>query len=603
MTILRARQICCSSVLAAALGAAAPAAATDAMPVADVVAGTRGVCVTEMDGGERVEFPVTVLGTVGAAGPERELVLVRLDDERFRHTGIIAGMSGSPVYVDGRLLGAVAYGWPFSKDPIAGVQPFERMLGLKPEAASGVFDPVPMGVGGSANGSRPSIAALAGAARDGGLGELVIDWLLPTSSSARERLPLVVGAAGLGRPAGWIGVGFERLGWLDTPGGAGPARGDVATGPLRPGGMVAAVLVDGDASLAIGGTVTEVRGDDVWAFGHTVLGAGRLELPMARASVVAVLPSQMQSFKFFAVDELIGAFEADRYHGYWGRLGATVDLLPVTVDVDGRQHSFRTVRHEVLTPLLLAYLTQTSYTTHGRTFGGQTVAVEIGLAYPGRPPVSVRQWFASGDAAAQAAAYAAAVVGYLETSVFDGPEPTAVAVRVTSREALAELEIVDAVPDRWTVAPGDTLGVRVRLRAHGGAEHIARLELEIPARVPDGRLDLVVADGASWSAYDLRMRPPRPASFADELALLGRLEPSSRLVAALERPEPGIVMGGNPVSAPAGIVLQLKAGLGPNLAATAWGLVARTSADEDQPVTGAVRVPLTVDATAGGNGR
>lgn len=593
MTALRTAAIRCSLTLAVILGAALPGLATEAIPVAEVAAGMRGVCVTEMDGGERVEFPVTVLGTVGAAAPERDFVLVRLDDERFRHTGVIAGMSGSPVYLDGRLLGAVAYGWTFSKDPIAGVQPFERMAGLKAEDDGGSRGASPA----ATSGPPPALAELAAGVSAGGLGRRVVDWLLPAVPEGLQRLPLVVSAAGLGEPTDWLADGFRRLGWLGVPGStAGDAAVAAGASSLEPGGMVAAVLVEGDASLAIGGTVTEVRGDDVWAFGHTVLGAGRVTLPMARAQVVAVLPSAMQSFKFFTVAEVLGAFEADRYHGSWGRLGATVDLLPVTVAVDGRDYHFRTVRHEVLTPLLAAYLAQTTYATHGRTFGGQTVALDVGLDYPGRPRVAVRQLFSGGDAAAQAAAYAAAVVAYVETSAFDGPEPSGLSIGLTSREALAGAEIVEAVPDRWTVAPGESFGVRVRLRARGGAERVVRLELEVPSRLADGRLDLVVADGASWSAYDLRQRPPRPDSFADELAVLGRLEPSGRVVAALERPQPGVVMGDSPLPAPAGVVLQLKAGLGPNLGATAWGVVGRAAVDLEQPVSGAVRLTLTVDA-------
>ncbi len=109
---------------------ASMAHAVDVIDPAEVTPGSSGICVTEMDGGERVEIPLTVIGTVGPWTPEGEIVLVRLEDERFRHTGIIAGMSGSPVYIDGRLLGALAFGWSFSKEPIGGVTPFSRMESL-----------------------------------------------------------------------------------------------------------------------------------------------------------------------------------------------------------------------------------------------------------------------------------------------------------------------------------------------------------------------------------------------------------------------------------------------------------------------------------------
>jgi hypothetical protein len=585
---------------AAALAACttATAAAAETLGVSEVRAGQRGVCVTEMDGGEMVEFPVTVLGTTGAAAPEGELVLVRLEDERFRHAGIIAGMSGSPVYVDGRLLGAVAFGWAFSKDPIAGVTPFERMVELRDAAAAGPASPSATAAG-MPTGVRPAVAELASAVHAAEVGAKVLGWLAPEPAGELRGLPLVVGAPGLGELRGWLSESFRRLGLVGAPAGGGGATTIASEEPLRPGGMVAGVLVDGDAAVSVGGTVTEVRGDDVWAFGHMVFGAGEIELPLARAEVVTVLPSQLQSFKFFRTGDIVGAFRADRQHGSWGRLGAEAAMLPVRVSVDERDYRFRSVRHDVLTPLLVAYLTQAGYAARGRTFGGQTVGLEIAVGLEDGRTAELEQWFVGGDAAAEASAYAAAVLAYLTTSGFERPAPSAVEVRLATRETLDALEVVDAVPDRWTVAPGEQLEVRVRLRPRRGPERLERLRIEVPERVPEGRLDLVVADGASWSAYDLRMRPPRPASFGDELRLLERLEPASRLVAALERPEPGVAMGSGALPVPAGVALQLKAGLGPNLAATAWGVVGRVRWEADGPVSGAVRIALEVDAAAG----
>lgn len=581
---------------AAALAAAAlatPVGAAETMNLAEVRPGQRGVCVTEMDGGERVEFPVTVLGTTGAAAPESELVLVRLEDDRFRHTGIIAGMSGSPVYVGGRLLGAVAYGWAFSKEPIAGVTPFERMVGLRPEERGRLAAES----SGRAPGTRPAAADLAAAVHGGGIGQMVLDWLVPAAPGPAERLPLVVGAPGLGELRGWLADGFRRLGWMAAPSGGGGAP-TAADRPLRPGAMVAGVLVDGDAAVSVGGTVTEVRGDDVWAFGHMVFGAGSIVMPLARASVVAVLPSQAQSFKFFRTGDTLGAFGADRQHGAWGRLGADAPMVAVSLEVDGRRYRFRAVRHEVLTPLLVAYLAHTGYSARGRTFGGQTVRLAVDLELEDGRSAALEQVFAGGDAAAQASAYASAVAAFVSSSTFERPQISAVGVRIDSREELEGIELLDAVPARWTVVPGEELEVRARLRPRGGAERLERITVRIPARVPDGRLDLVVADGASWSAYDLRMRPPRPASFGDELRLLDRLEPASRLVAAFERPEPGVAMGAGALPVPAGVALQLKAGLGPNLAATAWGVVGRADRELEAPVVGAVRIRLQVDAAA-----
>jgi hypothetical protein len=558
--------------------------AADVIDLDEVTAGMTGICVTEMDGGEVVEIPLTVLGVLGPAAPEREIVLVRLDSERFETTGIIAGMSGSPVYLEGRLLGALAFGWSFSKQPIGGVTPFRRMLELAGEQS--------VSVGGAPD--RPSLTELVSASREGSLGDLLMDWLAPPPAGELQRLPLAVSLGGWWNPTGsdWLAESWRRLGWVGVPGGA--ASGEAPPVPLRGGSMVAAVMVEGDATVAAGGTVTEVRGDQLWAFGHPYLGAGGIEVPLARSRVLAVLPNQAVSFKFFEVGEAIGALRADRSHGVWGRIGASAPMVPVEVVVDGHRYSFRSLRHPLMFPLMTAYLVQASLSARGRTLGNQTVELSLETHYVGHPPVVYQEAFASDQASVEAAAMSAAVVAYLENSPFEVPDVERVAIRVDSIERLEQSVLVDAVPERLVVNPGQTLGVRVRLRPHRGPLLSRRLEIRIPTEVPEGRLDLVVADGASWSAYDFQMRPLRPASFDDELRLVSRLVPSRRVVMALERREPGVALSGGSLAVPPSLVVQMRSGLGPNLQTTDYGVVGRIEEDMPSAVVGAQRIPLTV---------
>jgi len=550
--------------------------------------GARGECLTEMEDGEIVSIPLTVIGTLGPSTPEGEIVLVRLEDPRFETTGIIAGMSGSPVYLDGRLLGALAFGWRFSREPVGGVTPFSRMRSLAvPSAGADVS------TGSAAAASRPELVELVRAWRDGRLGSELVDWLAPAGGGAPERLPLAVSLTGLHPPggAGWVAQSWERLGWVAAPGGV---EEKLEPRPVIPGAMVAGVLISGDASLAVGGTVTEVRGDQVWAFGHPFLGGGGLRLPMARASVVGVLPSLMSSFKFFSVGPSVGALTVDRTHGVWGRLGETVSLLPVEVEASGRTYSYRAVRDPALLPLLVGYLVQASHAVRGRVFGDQTVRALVEVEYHGGRVATLEESFVGGDASSLAAGLAAALVGYLEATPFQAPELEAVRVRLEARERLEMAEIVDVVPSRSVVRPGEEIDVRIRLRTHrqGLATRMARVR--VPAHLPAGRLDLVVADGASWSVYDLAQRPTRPASFADELRLVGRLRPSTTVVVALERKGPGLALPGGTVEAPPSVVISLSAGLGPNLSRVAYHLVGTEYVALPYPVLGAVRVRLKV---------
>jgi len=574
-------------LLLAILGMAAGginAWAIESLNPAEATPGRTGVCITEMDGGERVEIPLTVLGTVGSGRPDGEIVLVRLDHPRMRETGIIAGMSGSPVYIDGKLLGALAYGWAFASEPIGGVTPFVRMLEVEVSPSAGAAAP------------RPQLSEILAAARGGNLGQLVVDWLVPESSEGAQALPLAVAGWQTPSHGTWLAESSRRLGWIAAAGG-GQSDTRVA-GEIGPGSMVAAVMVDGDVTLAAGGTVTEIRDDRLWAFGHPFLGAGSMTMPLARAGVVAVLPNLMNSFKFFTIGEPIGAIVADRRDGILGRLGAEAPMVPISVVVNDHTYSYRSVRHPLLLPLLTGYLSQASQGVVGRSFGDQTVAVQVSVKYPANQTATVSATIASPQAAAEASAFATAVVAYLEGSAFQGPEIESVVISLETVERLETATILDIVPERRVVHPGDELAVNFRLRPHRGSEEIHTVKVRVPVGMPEGRVDLVGADGAAWTAYDLQMRPLRPASFADEVRLINSLDGATSLVVVLERRDVGVAVAGGTVSAPPSVVIQMQSALGPNLDTVAYSVVAKTEAKMPFPVSGAQRIPLTVRAGA-----
>jgi hypothetical protein len=571
------------SMTAVLLGGTVDAAET--MAIADVVPGAKGVCLTELDGGEMAEIPLTVLGALSPSAPERELILVRLDDPRFSKIGIVAGMSGSPVYVDGRLVGALAFGWSFSAEPVAGVTPFERMLELGGETARVA----------EAAAARPRLEELVEARRRGTLGERLLEWLVPAQTGSLQRLPLAVSFGGRQPPEGdgWMAESWRRLGWVGAPAAVATTSKPIDE-PMRPGSMVAAVLVEGDAVVAAGGTVTEIRGDAVWAFGHPYLGTGGVRLPMARARTVAVLPSIASSFKFFEVGEIVGAIESDRTHGVWGRMGGAVPMVPIEVDVDDRSYSFRAVRHDILLPLMASFVADSSVAARGRVFGNTSVSMGIEIDYEGDRMAVYTDSFASGSASAEAAGMAGAVLAYLESSPFEVPEVEAVRIRLETSEGLDTATIVDAIPERSVVHPGMELPVRLRLRPHRGADYERLVTVRVPDEVPEGRIDLVVADGGAWNAYDLQMRPFLPASFDDEIRYISRLISSRRIVLALERRQSGVAFSGGALAVPPSLVVQLRSALGPYLKTTDYGVWSLIEEEMPTSVVGAQRIQLTV---------
>ncbi|MGB5173112.1 MAG: SpoIVB peptidase S55 domain-containing protein, partial [Thermoanaerobaculia bacterium] len=314
-------------------------------PLDSVQPGLTGYGLSVFEGAIPERFEVEVLGVWRNTQPSTSFILARLKGRGLEASGVIAGMSGSPVYVDGRLLGAVSFSWLFANEAVAGITPIEQMRHLSAGESS---------TSSSQNGSRPREP------RDLISGSLTWQEILEPLGSL-EGTGLDSAISGVQ----WSTVGFGSAtratlkGALDSLSAAGQASD---TGDLRlvAGSSVSGVLVDGDLRLAATGTVTERRGDEILAFGHPFLGVGPLRVPMATSEVVTVVSSQMNSFKISNLGAVVGAFEMDRAAGMRGRVGAEAPMIPVSVRIAGlvdRQFALRVADLPLLTPTLVAIST------------------------------------------------------------------------------------------------------------------------------------------------------------------------------------------------------------------------------------------------------
>jgi len=332
-------------------GAARGETPTPAMALDDVQAGQRGYGLSVFTGSEPVRFEAEIIGVLRNISPDTSFILARLTGQNLESTGVIAGMSGSPVYVDGKVVGAVAASWPFSKEAIALVTPIESMRKLS---------------GASAGANPPAAPPSTSAASTGdGLGALrqLIGGELPESLLA-DRLAAMAARTPGGGASGleWSAAGFgerslgalrQGLGSVSPTGQTGGA-GVAQNVDLVPGGAVAGVLVDGDLRLAVTGTVTDRTGDEILAFGHPFLDAGPVLLPMAPARVLMVMASQYNSFKLASFGEPVGAFDDDRSVGVHGRLGLVAPTVPLAVAVGDRRYQMRLAAVPQLLPTLVA---------------------------------------------------------------------------------------------------------------------------------------------------------------------------------------------------------------------------------------------------------
>src|SRR5215831_2499543 len=366
---------------------------TEILPVDQIVPGMKGYGVTDLGDGQGVQrFDVEIIGLLKRYTPRQDLVLGRVSGAGLENAGIIAGMSGSPIYVEGKLVGALAYGWPFSKDPICGITPIQSMLDIRHVPAG---PPVPIGGStGSATSTSALLSALAAGRFSDRLESLLAPLRLPAAGEATP-LPLPVSFGGTSAPGELFSRVAQAAGWMAVPSGASGAGAGASaepsssSGTMRPGSAIAAQLLSGDMDLSATGTVTWVEGNSVLAFGHPFLSMGPVSMPMARAEVLTVLPSVYRSFKFAATGPVLGSISQDRSTGILGSFGARAPMVPITVRISSdlipsQVYHFKAVHNSMLTPILSAIAIDNVLTTLEKRSGERTLVWKSAIRTPGR---------------------------------------------------------------------------------------------------------------------------------------------------------------------------------------------------------------------------
>ncbi|HVR10222.1 MAG TPA: hypothetical protein VMW75_19400, partial [Thermoanaerobaculia bacterium] len=497
----------------------------------EIKVGQRGYGLSVFAGGEPERFDVEVIGVMRNISPDMSYILARLSGRGLESSGVAAGMSGSPVFLDGRLAGAVSFGWPFSKEAICGVTPIALMRDL-----ATLGGPLPM--------TPPPPVELAGRLA----GRVPADLLARQLERLRPRLA----GAPEGAQAGieWATSGFGELsrGLLRQSLGAVASTGHAAAAPgahppdLAPGSSVAAVLVSGDFQLAATGTVTDHLGDRILAFGHPFLGLGPIRVPMAAADVVTVLSSQYSSFKITNLGQTVGAFEQDRKAGIEGRLGAAAPMIPMVLRIGGtasarspgaaaasgpagasRQYRVQLADVPDLLPLLagstlLAGLESASYAS-----GPQDIEMTARFHLDPYGDLVIHQSFDGDNAGTAMAGHLLALAAYLVQSPLERVRIDSLEVDVEQSPQPRGASLLAAHADRTMVHPGDRLGVSVELLAYRGDHFRHFFQVELPRDLPVGRYSLLIGDGASADAARLALAPVEPGTFSQALALLRSL--------------------------------------------------------------------------------
>jgi hypothetical protein len=466
----------------------------------------RGTGKTVLKGTKIETFDAEVLGVLKNTSPGRDLVLCRLSGLNLEKTGVIAGMSGSPVYLEGKLLGAVAYAWPFGKEPIAGVTPFSQMHGYVEAYERRDL----------AEQKRPARVGLRTPLH---VGDRIFDTVTvsqgyddaqPAAADGLWMMPLRTPLAATGFTPHSLGLLRDRLratGMVPMTGGgvsakvAGRER-DVA---VEPGAALTVALVTGDFDLSGIGTVTHVEGKRVYGWGHPFFGAGTCEFPLMTGYVHAIYPRQSVSFKMGSPLRTVGVINADVSTCIAGWLDRTPDLLPVrmTVSRDPGQRSktfnVQIVRQRAMLSTLVYTVLTNSVDMEGELPEELTAHLKVTIDVEDRPPVIIEDTFSgssfSGGRAPQA--LFSQIGGLINLLTYNTYPPVRIngidcTTQIRAGRRTADIEAIEL--DSETYAPGETLKATVFIRPYKGLPQRLPVCLVLPADLPEGDYAAVVCD-------------------------------------------------------------------------------------------------------------
>lgn len=511
------RQIVRCLVSAALLGLCAVTGAGAVEP------GDVGYGLTVMKGTQIDTFAVEIIGRqAGGALPGRDRILVRLSGLDLERTGIVRGMSGSPVYIGGKLVGAVAYGWSFANEPVGMLTPIEDMLEVMARDLTGPDERTPSGQGWRL--SAPLWVSGAGAATLDLLSELLSDFQTVASPS-------------------------------------GTTAAAATTGPLQPGSAVGLRLIGGDMTIAAIGTVTHVEDNRIVAFGHDFVGSGGIDLPMTQAHIHGVLANESASFKLGAATQVVGAARQDRFAGVAGVIGASAKTLPLAIQVHSgsvsRSFHFEVARHRFYTTSLAQIALMGALESSTKALGEASVRLRLQIDLKDGRSVDWRRVYTGLNAPMSAALETGRPVQTLLQSGFSDIDIAGLEARVWVDEKVHVAHIESARLDRAVMTAGTVATVAVRLRPHDGASRQLLLPLQIPAGIA-GPVQLHISNGrdAALRSQERWDREP-PGSSEALLRLLSMPALDDELVVELTTDAEDIAVGGRELPTPPPSVQRL----------------------------------------------
>jgi hypothetical protein len=471
-------------------------AAPDIFPLKDVRAGQHGVGRTVFAGNRIEEFQVEILGVLENVGPRQSIILARLSGGPLAETGVLQGMSGSPIYIEGKLAGAVALAFTESKVAIAGIRPIEEMLSVEPKTPAGLAS------------ARPRASFVSGGMR---LEEIATPLAFSGFTAATlDHFAPQLRALGLDPQQG-------------VSGGANPpdALGDPRT--LLPGSMISVHIMSGDMNVNADGTVTALDGDKLYAFGHRFMATGPTDLPFAGAEVLALLPNLANSFKISQATEWMGSITADRDTAISGIVGRRASVASVEIRLGKNDYHMNVARDPILTPMVAQMAVFSAIDATERSVGSATYAVHGHADFEGGSVKLDNVYSGDLNTATMASLGVGTPLSYALTSGFDALRLKSLTLEIDAAEAEHQLQIADAFAPRQA-HPGDDVEISVVFSGENGVETVKKTHYRVPVGAPAGVMNLTVSDASSANLLEFQNVLGVPArSAAQVLTLLNEL--------------------------------------------------------------------------------
>jgi len=536
-------------------------------PVDELRPGMVGVGRTVFEGDKLEDFKVHIIGVLrNVIGPRRDLILARLEGGPLANAGVIAGMSGSPVYIDGRLVGAVSYSLgQFSKEPIAGITPIAEMtadatLPAVRRQVARVDLPNPLTPESLQASLRQAFAWARPFADNPADVQVLGDVSAGISTMLRPiATPLTLGGfdASVISPVAAV---FRDQGFVPVMAGGAQIAQTARTSAaprLRPGDPIGVALMSGDLELGATGTVTEVDGDRVYAFGHPFYGLGPTQFPMTRAYVHTILPSLQSSMKIASTGDVIGTVSQDRATTIAGTLGAGPAMIPVKITLNNAERglkktfSMAMVNDELFTPLLAYLSILNTLTSYERQNGVGTYALRGSASIKNHGAIAFEDLFTGDQPSAGAAASVVAPINFLLRNAFEGIEFEGLNLEIDASEQPRSATLERVWIDGTRTRPGTTIDLKVLLRTYRGEEITKSVPVQIPANAR-GSVSIMVADAtrlSQWEARELQVQPLQTRGVPQLIRLLNDARKNNRLYVRLVTRDGGAVVRGESLAA------------------------------------------------------